>query len=266
MGGVTTEGRPPHDDDFFVLGGNAAAERAVDLGDWEAWFHLEPHGGGEAGGDVVFLRTAAKRLTAVLADVSGHGTDAAAAGGRFAELVASGLEEPEPGRLLATLNEEVSAAGIAPRLASVVAIAVDRTSGRLAYACGGATGLLHLPADGGLRIVLAPAVAEGPANLDVGVLADTLYPEGAFDVGPGDLVVLLSDGWFTARDPEGRIAGEAVLPLLEGAPRTDVAAFAAAFAADHRARYGAAAAADDVSAFALRRRPVRTASPSPPRG
>lgn len=258
MGGVTTQGTtPPHDDDFFVLGGNAAAERAVDLGDWEAWFHLEPHGGGEAGGDVVFLRTAANRLTAVLADVSGHGSDAADAGGRFAELVASRLDEPEPGRLLQKLNEQVAAAGIAPRLASVVAIVVDRASGSLAYACGGATGLLHLPAGDPLRVVLAPPVTGGPANLDVGVLEETRYPEGAFDVAPDDLVVLLSDGWFTARAADGDLAGEAVLPLVDGAPRTDVATFASAFAAEHHARYGAAAAADDVSAFVLRRRPLR---------
>jgi serine phosphatase RsbU (regulator of sigma subunit) len=155
------------------------------------------------GGDYYdFLRLDADRVGLTVGDVSGKGTYAgllvAALQARMQALVARGVHDPA--RLLSELNALTVGTMEGNRFATVAFAAYDRTRKTLSYASAGHPPGLVLSTNS----VVRELGATGPA---VGWAADATFAEIPIDVGPGDLIVLCSDGITETQTPSGGCFG-----------------------------------------------------------
>jgi PAS domain S-box-containing protein len=127
------------------------------------------------------------RLALVIADVSGHGPDAAAHMVQVRNVVrALAIEHGEPGRVLAQANRVVGRIAEQNLFATCCYLVVEPASGALAWASAGHLAPLLVGAGASYL-----ATAAGPP---LGVQADARFPVAAGTLGPGELLVLFTDG------------------------------------------------------------------------
>jgi serine phosphatase RsbU (regulator of sigma subunit)/anti-sigma regulatory factor (Ser/Thr protein kinase) len=211
------------------------------------------------GGDFLdILPVDEHRAIFYIADVAGHGVLAAMVTA-FAKqtladvvgrVIARGGEEPSPVRILERLNEEVMAQGFEhegiPLYLTLFLGVVDRTTGRVVSANGG-----HVPlprvvyAEGGMTRLF---IKGSP----IGLVDDPRWEETTFDLGPGDLLVLGTDGLLEAFG-EGRssLNAEEMDHYLETTPDRDPDTLANGLMGLARNRLQGRPQADDISLMIL---------------
>jgi serine phosphatase RsbU (regulator of sigma subunit) len=162
----------------------------------------------EVGGDVYdFMELPDGRLAVALGDVTGHGIEAAA-DMAMAKFVFRSLarEHPEPGDFLQSANEVV-VGEIAPgKFITMVYVVIDARTGGISVAGAGHPEPRLVGADG----AVTPLDAHG---LVLGVEQGQRYEEVSAQLGPGDAVVLYTDGVLEARS-EGELYGHDRLDSL----------------------------------------------------
>jgi serine phosphatase RsbU (regulator of sigma subunit) len=175
----------------------------------------------EVGGDVYdFLELADRRLAVVLGDVTGHGVDAAA-DMAMAKFVFRSLarEHPEPHDFLAVANEVVLEEIGAGKFITLLYLIVDPGTGELACASAG-----HPPP----RVLRPGTVPETlqVTGLALGIESGQHYETVRLQLGPGEAVVLYTDGLPEARR-KGQVYGEerlgAALLRSAGLPAQEMA-------------------------------------------
>jgi phosphoserine phosphatase RsbU/P len=164
----------------------------------------------EVGGDLVdHFPLADGRHVLVLGDVSGKGAGAALMMARTHSLVRSLATHADAGTLFDGLeraaeivNRALSAGNESCTFITLVLAVHDLENGRLDYVrCG------HVPpflrrADGSVeRLDLA-------GGLPLGIDGDTAFTAGSIRMGPGDTLVLLSDGVSEAMSADGELFGD----------------------------------------------------------
>jgi sigma-B regulation protein RsbU (phosphoserine phosphatase) len=138
---------------------------------------------------------------------------------------------------------------------------VHLPTGRVNYVNAGHNPPLVRHADGQVSVL------PSGRNTAVGVMEDLSYVQGAVTLGPGDTLLLYTDGMTEATNPQGLLFGEA--RLLETARREGSGkALLQAILDAVRAFEDGAAQADDITCVALRyagmaRSPAGDASESP---
>ncbi|MFJ9352520.1 PP2C family protein-serine/threonine phosphatase [Streptomyces sp. NPDC101237] len=219
----------------------------------------------EVGGDFYDLfRTHGENFAAVLGDVCGKGVKAAQVSSMARYTIrADAAETGSPADLLTRLNAAMLAQN-APRFLTAVYVAFHRT---LVGAAGTITLAGHPPAlvrraDGQVRQL-------GAAGTLLGVMPELRLTDTPFQLGPGDLLLLYTDGAIegrprpgTAPEDAGAVFGEADLTqALVSTCGMDAAAtidhLTAVLDAHHQGW-----ASDDTALLALR---VTPAGPSGPR-
>ena len=142
----------------------------------------------------------------LMADVSGHGTSAAVMMAITHSLAhAYGGPPSPPGRLLSYLNEHLAASRYNQESGAFVTAwygVFDPRNRGLTFASAGHPAP-RLRRCGSGRI--EPLI--GPQGLPVGVLPKQDYHEGFTTLGPGDLLVLYTDGITEARNARGKFFG-----------------------------------------------------------
>ena len=175
----------------------------------------------EVGGDFyAVLPLDEGRVGLAIADVAGKGIPAATLSARARYLLeAFALDAHRPDAVLSRLNR-VLAEGADSRFVSLFYGILDPRAGRLAFARAG-----HPPP------FLLRCGAVAPVPLDVpglllGVKSTAAYVTSEIQVGPGDLLVMFTDGITEARRPGGEQFGEqqvsSVLRTCAEAPPEDV--------------------------------------------
>ncbi len=187
-------------------------------------------------------------LGIVIADVAGKGLSAAMLMPAV-DITTQALVQSysDPGKALAELNKALYENTGSANYATIFYAALAIDGGRLRYANGG-----HLPG------LLLRADAETPEWLSVGGTPVGLLPGAAFEVaetqiGPGDLLVLYSDGVSEAEDAHGEQFGldrlvEAALRGRPGGSRAVVRSIRDAV----RGYRADEAAADDATVIAVK--------------
>jgi serine phosphatase RsbU (regulator of sigma subunit) len=148
------------------------------------------------------------RVSFALGDVSGHGISAALLMGLIHGAMSSppwGLSDEDPGRAAERLNDLLLTKSSGDRFASLFWCLYDPAARKVRYLNAG-----HLPA---LRV---RRQANGHMSMDrladggpvLGVLRETAYATVSIDAGPGDLVVVFSDGITEASNSSGEPFGE----------------------------------------------------------
>jgi len=204
----------------------------------------------EVGGDLYdVLRLDGGRLFLVLGDVSGKGIPAA-----MFMMVATALlrvaarEGLETSELLARLNDQLCADNDTSMFVTLTCVAVDGGAGALRYAIAGHTAPALVTARGEARLLT------GDLGTIAGVEPGLVFPSAQVELGPGDTLVLYSDGVTESFDPRGRAFGEegllAALAGLRTASAREVVE--RLLAAVHTFAAGAEVS-DDIAILAVRR-------------
>jgi phosphoserine phosphatase RsbU/P len=149
------------------------------------------------------------RLAVAIADVCGKGTPAAlvmaSAHTTLRDLMAS---PAAPEEVCRRLDQALSPRLAADRFVSLVLAVLDRERGTLAYTNAGHPPPLLLRGDGGvLRLAKG-----GPV---LGMLEDARYEGDVVPLGPGDRLVLYTDGIVEASGAEGELGEGRLLATVE---------------------------------------------------
>jgi GAF domain-containing protein len=205
--------------------------------------------GVEVGGDFydLFPLGGGRGWAAVLGDVCGKGTEAAALTALARHTLRAESQEIAPAEVLGRLNRAILREGTDSRFLTATYAWLRRENGAVdvRLARGGHPPALVVRADGTVE-TLCPA---GPL---LGIMADIRFAESDFALRQGDTLVLFSDGLIEARAPDGELFGIDRV--------SSVAARAAAGGAEHVAealesavaRFGAADASDDRALLVIR--------------
>ena len=205
--------------------------------------------GVEVGGDFydLFPLDGDRGWAAVLGDVCGKGTEAAALTALARHTIRAEAHDVAPAEVLGRLNRAILREGTDSRFLTATYAWLRREHGRLdvRLARGGHPPALLVRGDGSVE-TLCPA---GPL---LGIMDDIRFAESGFALRPGDTLVLFSDGVIEARSPEGELFGLDRLTALVAATASRSAEEVAEALEAAIARFGAADASDDRALLVIR--------------
>lgn len=210
-----------------VWGGNRATDNRLEMSGLDAWVYCEPFEGPE-GGDIHYISSCSSGDISrfVIADVSGHGSDASGLAFRLRGLMGKHLNLLNNARLAIALNREFAALEASGRFATAVLTTFFGPSRHLIVCNAGHPRPLWYSAAAKRWRPLEPRVSGrvesmgSVSNLPLGVLEPTDYEQFAVKLELGDAVVLYTDSMIEATAPTtGKELGEAGLLDLVQAMR-----------------------------------------------
>ena len=157
-----------------------------------------------------------RRWAVTVGDVSGKGMPAAlmmaSTCPEVRQFVRAGVA---PHDVITRVNRGVHERGIDNRFVTLVLAEIDPQTHRLTVAIAGHMLPLVVRASGAIE-----ELGEKVSGMPLGVMADAPYRSVSSTLGPGDVVVLYSDGVTDSRDAAGEFFGRArLLRVLTEAPR-----------------------------------------------
>ncbi len=167
-----------------------------EVSDYE--FFAYYHAAYEVGGDYYdFVPLADHRLGIALGDVSGKGVAAALLMAKFSGETRFHVQEAgSPSAAAATLNRAICDAGIDERYITLSLTILDVTTGRLQLCSAGHPPLLLRRSNG-----IVEELGKNLGGFPLGIMPDAPYDHVETELGPGDVVVVYSDGVTDARNP-----------------------------------------------------------------
>ncbi len=185
---------------------------------WQLAATLEP--ARQTSGDFYdFIQLPGGHQGILVADVADKGTGAALYMALSRTLIRTYAVEhhTRPEVALAAANRRIKQDSEADLFVTVFYGILDPHSGVLAYCNAGHNPALQLPAQGDGQMQEL-----SNTGLPLGILEDGLWQAGTVQMGPGDLLVLYSDGITEAQDVDGALFGKERLiqAILGGPPRS----------------------------------------------
>jgi len=241
-----------------VRGGNYLADYSAELPGLAGWVSCHPLHPSPRGGDVYFMSACSAGVMArvVLADVSGHGAEVDTAAGRLRDSLRQHVERWDQSTLIRELNENFLQCAENSQFATAFVGSYYSTSGELLFTNAGHVPPLWYRAAAREWSLLSDQtpLSREIVDLPLGVIAGTAYTQTAVQLGPGDLLLLYTDGISEASDETGaRLGVGRLLSMARTFPtESAVAAGKALLAAVARFR-GTAPTSDDVTVLALQR-------------
>ncbi len=230
-------------------GHEAEASSCREIPGWEVAGLSRPRY--EIGGDYYDqIPLADGRLGVVVADVSGKGSLAAMTLTTFRAILRSQVEgEPEPVRTAAAANRLLRDRVAPTEYVTAVYGVLDPGRGHLAYSNCGHVPPLLVRADGRWSSL----TTGGPP---LGLLAGARYLAGEETLGPGDLLLLFTDGVVEAEDPAGREFGvDRLAQVVSAERRLPCGEIVQAVVRETAVFRGTPDYADDFTVLALKRLP-----------
>ena len=201
-----------------VWGGNCNAQRRVHAAGIVGWVFSCAFPPANCGGDVYYLSAcAAENLyRVVLADVAGHGAELSAAAVTLENLIADHISTHDQTELVRQLNAAVLQSQ--GKYATAVVLGYQRSSGMLVFTIAGHPPVLWYHAATGSWDMLHEETQHAVTHegLPIGLIPDTEYSQTVVPFGHSDLLVLYTDGFAEACDPQGNELGyNGLLELAE---------------------------------------------------
>ncbi len=188
----------------------------------------------------------------VIGDVCGKGPDAASVTGLARHTIrAAAVEERKPSRILQALNDAVIQQRTDNTFCTVAYVRAKPAGDGIALdvCCAGHPLPMILRADGAVEAV-------GTEGTLLGIFPDPELTDRAGKLGPGDALVLYTDGLTDQYGPEGRLGRKGIEEVLSSAVGMDAASISASL---ERAVNGSGQALqDDVALLVLRVLPANS--------
>ena len=192
-----------------VWGGNCNIEHNLHVTGIVGWVFSRAFGPATCGGDVYFLSACPNEVMcrAVLADVSGHGAEFNEPAQKLENLIAEHIGVHDQSQLMRDLN-----AGILRengKYATAVVLGYQRQTGTLFFTTAGHPPVLWYHAATGAWDFLHEETEHALTHegLPIGLISDTEYTQTAVPLAEGDMLVLYTDGFAEATDPQGNELG-----------------------------------------------------------
>jgi sigma-B regulation protein RsbU (phosphoserine phosphatase) len=203
----------------------------------------------QVGGDLFDHFRDGSRVFFLAGDVSGKGVAAALFMARAkAVFEAVAARESDPGAVLDTVNRNLCRENDAGMFVTAAAGVLDLTSGELAFALAGHEPPVLVPAAEAPRLL----AAEGGRVL--GLIEASDYPLNRLRLGPGDAVILYTDGVSEAQDTAGEFFGvERIVATAVSLQHVAAPALTGGLLGAVRAFAGEAPQSDDITILTLRR-------------
>jgi sigma-B regulation protein RsbU (phosphoserine phosphatase) len=189
-------------------------------------------------------------LLLALGDVAGKGLAAALLMASLRAAVRALWREGDPlPRVVGRVNESLLQAVPANRFATLFLAHADTATGELLWVNAGHAGPLVARSDGSHEVLEATGTI-------LGAFPDASWDEGRTTLGPGDVLVLLSDGVMeAARATASDLGPERLAAVVRSSRGASASALLAALQAAAEEGLGGARRADDHTFVVLRRRP-----------
>lgn len=189
------------------------------------------------------------RICVAFGDVAGKGVPAAIVMSRLASAVQTSVRLTADLRtVIATLNEHMCQRAWGGRFVTLVVLLLDPVRHTLQIVNAGHRAPLVRRADGSVE-ELAPEVTGVP----VGILEDFEYEMAEGPVGPGDVIVLFTDGIDESRNPSGEFYGIERLRAFLGRAPGDAQAIGRALLDEIHAFSAGRPPSDDIAILTLSR-------------
>ena len=241
-----------------IKGGNRRDEYSVELPGLSGWVSCQPLTPSIEGGDLHYLTVCGEGAVSrvVLADVAGHGDIVSAVADRLRDSLRKHVNTWDQTVLLQELNDSfrVGAEGLQYATAFVLGHYVQ--SGEVLFTNAGHVPPLWYRAAERKWVILRESTpyAKEIIDLPLGLIPGTSYTQTAIQLGPGDLLVLYTDGISESRDPAGRELGcDQLLSLASRVPVDSPDQAGRSVLSCVEAFRGTVPAADDETVVVLRR-------------
>jgi serine phosphatase RsbU (regulator of sigma subunit) len=199
------------------------------------------------GGDYYDWELGPEGLRLALADVSGKGAAAALLMAAVRALVRSRWHEPDLARASGLISRAVFDNVPASRYATALLARLDPARGRLRYVNAGHQPPLLVRADGSVQTL-------GTGGFPLGLVDTAFYAAAEVVLGPGDTLLIFSDGVSEARNAAGAELGpDGLVELARAGRGLDAPALAAQIERALDAHSGSAPAEDDRTLLVLKR-------------
>lgn len=215
-----------------IWGGNEAAQSAFAVPGLDVWVQSTPYAGDARGGDIHYLSMCGSgRISRfALADVAGHGHAVADLAGALRRMMRKHINTLDQTRFARDLNHEFAQLNAAGRFATALLTTYFAPTDQLILVNAGHPRPLWYQAQTRRWRILEQAQLDGVdtgaqdahvrywgqpvSNLPLGVIEPTDYVQFAVKLHHHDLVLAYTDSLVEARDPQGRLLGEAGLLKL----------------------------------------------------
>jgi sigma-B regulation protein RsbU (phosphoserine phosphatase) len=208
---------------FELWGGNSKAAQPIELPGLLGWISCTPFGRATSGGDVHYVSVCSKGQVSriALADVAGHGASARGVAGRLRRVLQQHSDNWDQSALMRELNEAFQRDAQGVQFATAVVLGFYFGTGELLFTNAGHLPLLWHHAETGVWDWLEDRTpyAKDVAGLPLGLISGTAYAQTAVEFGPGDLLLLYTDGITESRNESGKDLGqEGLLALVRDLP------------------------------------------------
>ena len=258
-----------------VWGGNQAVDSGVVMAGLDAWAYSRPWKGAVAGGDVHYVSSCAsgRIMRMLVADVAGHGGKVAETAVRLRQLMRRFVNHLDQRRFVAELNTEFANLSQDGRFATAAVFTFfTPTNGLTISNAGHPPPLLYRAKPRRWEIVLPTGeqalrgrkvesprgdedggVANGPANLPLGIVDAPRYDALPLKMNIGDLVLCYTDSLIESRSRDGRLLGaEGLLEIVRRVELNDPSTFIPSLLQEIAAEAPGNLEGDDVTALLFR--------------
>ncbi len=199
-----------------IWGGNHAVDTGVAMPGIDAWVYSRPWRGDKAGGDVHYVSSCASgRIVRMLvADVSGHGENAAETADRLRQLMRRYVNHLDQRKFVADLSRQFGGLSNDGRFATAAVFTYFGPTGTLTISNAGHPPPLIYRAASKQWSFLVPSdktADSSLANLPLGVIDAPRYDALAAEIAVDDQVLCYTDSLIESSGPDGRMLGAAGL-------------------------------------------------------
>lgn len=195
-----------------ILGGNVATDRGYEAPGIDIYIRSSPYKSSSiGGGDVYYVTSCASgRITRLLlADVSGHGAEAAGVANSLKDSLKKNVNTISQSRFVKSMNETFSSVASEDRMATAVVCTYFEPQKRLTLGMAGHPNPLYYRASTAEWSLVNSNEGESDqlSNLPFGVVPKSEYPSRQLQVEPGDFVLLYSDAFCEAVNRDASFLG-----------------------------------------------------------
>lgn len=241
-----------------IWGGNGIHDTALSVPGIDAHVYSQPQPGHDAGGDIHYVSMCGSgRISRfAVADVSGHGRQAAGVAETLRELMRRNINTLNQAAFARALNEEFTRLSVDGTFATAVLATYFAPEDALILVnAGHPTPLWYSAAEKRWHLLCPelPECTEHVANLPLGVITPTHYQQFAVPLTKDDVIVIYTDSLIEARSPEGKLLGEqGLLEMIQPFDAADPMLLRQELLKKLEAYRGGAPAEDDLTLLVLR--------------